>query len=116
MVRQCAWCLRLIDSAGERISQAPLPKLYEASHGICGVCGTLWMEQVLGTQGTQELSLQNQEASGAETLSQAVRRSPQETITQLILQLQQQRTSPPRNDPPSKNPSPQRKGNLRIIT
>lgn len=45
MVRQCAWCLCLIDGAGERISPTPLPKLYEASHGICTVCGTTWMEQ-----------------------------------------------------------------------
>jgi len=43
MVRQCAWCLCLIDCAGERLSSSPLPKLYEASHGICSVCGTLWM-------------------------------------------------------------------------
>ena len=50
MLRQCAWCLRLIDHMGERLSTQPLPKLYEASHGMCGVCGALWMEQVL-TQG-----------------------------------------------------------------
>lgn len=48
MIRQCAWCLRLIDGAGARISQQPLPKLYEASHGICSVCGWLWMDQVAG--------------------------------------------------------------------
>ena len=48
MVRQCAWCLRLIDANGERISPAPLPKLYEASHGMCGICGKLWIEQVMG--------------------------------------------------------------------
>ena len=47
MLRQCAWCLRLINHVGERISTQPLPKLYEASHGMCGVCGALWMEQVL---------------------------------------------------------------------
>jgi hypothetical protein len=47
MLRQCAWCLRLIDQVGERLSAQPLPKLYEASHGMCGVCGALWMEQVL---------------------------------------------------------------------
>ncbi len=46
MLRQCAWCLRLIDLAGERVSTQPLPKLYEASHGMCSVCGTLWIEQV----------------------------------------------------------------------
>lgn len=54
MVRQCAWCLRLIDITGERISTAPLPKLYEATHGMCGVCGALWMEQALGLQGTRQ--------------------------------------------------------------
>jgi hypothetical protein len=47
MLRQCAWCLRLIDHVGERLSTQPLPKLYEASHGMCGVCGALWLEQVL---------------------------------------------------------------------
>ncbi len=46
MRRQCAWCLYLINQNGERITSQPLPnKLYEASHGICGVCGQLWMEQ-----------------------------------------------------------------------
>ena len=49
MIRQCAWCLRLIDNVGERISQHSLPKLYEASHGMCSVCGSLWMEQALDT-------------------------------------------------------------------
>lgn len=46
MVRQCAWCLRLINSQGERISAFPLPKLYEATHGMCQNCGILWMEAV----------------------------------------------------------------------
>jgi hypothetical protein len=55
MARQCAWCLRLIDINGERISPAPLPKLYEASHGMCGICGALWIEQVLGGQGAQSV-------------------------------------------------------------
>jgi hypothetical protein len=50
MVRQCAWCLCLIDSQGTRLSVIPLPKLYEASHGICGVCGKQWMEQVVHEQ------------------------------------------------------------------
>lgn len=47
MMRQCAWCLCLIDEVGERISALPFPKLYDASHGMCGECGVLWMEQVL---------------------------------------------------------------------
>ncbi len=46
MLRQCAWCLRLINHVGERLSTQPLPKLYEATHGMCSVCGALWMEQV----------------------------------------------------------------------
>lgn len=47
MQRQCAWCLRLMDSIGEPISSIPVPKMYEASHGICRVCGNLWLEAVL---------------------------------------------------------------------
>jgi hypothetical protein len=49
MIRQCAWCLHLIDDAGERISPLPLPKLYEVSHGMCTACGSLWLEQVLSS-------------------------------------------------------------------
>lgn len=55
MVRQCAWCLCLIDKKGGRISSAPLPKLYEASHGICHECGASWMDQVV-EQDAQENS------------------------------------------------------------
>lgn len=47
MVRQCAWCLCLIDSSGERLSSSPLPKLYEASHGICSVCGKKWIARAI---------------------------------------------------------------------
>jgi hypothetical protein len=46
MVRQCAWCLRLMNSVGERTSALPVPKIYEASHGICQVCGVLWLASV----------------------------------------------------------------------
>ena len=53
MVRQCAWCLRLINSAGELISVMPLPKLYEASHGICSACGASWIEDVLVAENQQ---------------------------------------------------------------
>ncbi|MBA2396231.1 MAG: hypothetical protein H0V70_26190 [Ktedonobacteraceae bacterium] len=67
MLRQCAWCLRLIDQAGECVSNQPLPKLYEASHGMCGVCGALWMEQVL-TQGSSFYL--EEDKQGTETLSQ----------------------------------------------
>jgi hypothetical protein len=51
-VRQCAWCLRLMDDAGERISPLPVPKNYEASHGICKLCGSHWLETICGTDGT----------------------------------------------------------------
>ena len=50
MVRQCAWCLRLIDDAGERISLLPKPKIYEATHGMCYICGQQWIEQAIQTQ------------------------------------------------------------------
>ncbi len=46
MVRQCAWCLRLINYRGEPISTFALPKLYEATHVMCQSCGLLWMEAV----------------------------------------------------------------------
>ncbi len=46
MVRQCAWCLRIIDNHGERVSTIPQPKLYEATHGICYICGMQWLEKV----------------------------------------------------------------------
>ena len=66
MLRQCAWCLRLIDLAGKRLSAQPLPKLYEASHGMCSVCGTLWMEQVLSSLTPQAPSLYLEEYSNQE--------------------------------------------------
>jgi len=47
MQRQCAWCLRLMDSIGERISSRPVPKIYEAANGMCRTCGDLWLEQVM---------------------------------------------------------------------
>ncbi|QBD79706.1 hypothetical protein EPA93_28505 [Ktedonosporobacter rubrisoli] len=84
MLRQCAWCLRLIDGMGKRISNVPLPKLYEASHGMCNICGVLWMKQVLeepleteeraqgsaeGTVGTSEKARQEVSlATGADAL------------------------------------------------
>ena len=51
MVRQCAWCLRLINKAGERTSALPLTKIYEASHGICTDCGIIWLESVKDLNG-----------------------------------------------------------------
>jgi hypothetical protein len=47
MQRQCAWCLRLMDSIGEPISPLPVPKIYEASHGMCKACGDLWLEHAI---------------------------------------------------------------------
>ena len=48
MVRQCAWCLRLVNSQGEPISRFAIPKLYEATHVMCQSCGLLWMEAIEG--------------------------------------------------------------------
>jgi hypothetical protein len=47
--------LHLIDSAGEHISAHPLPKIYEATHGICFTCGLEWMEQLMETEKAQAL-------------------------------------------------------------
>ncbi len=55
MVRQCAWCLHLINNAGERLSLSPLPKMYNASHGICDICGSQWIEQALEGQETLDV-------------------------------------------------------------
>ena len=98
MVRQCAWCLRLIDDAGERISLSPLPKLYEASHGICEVCGSLWMEQVLRAPGTLVTDLHYESStSGTPAAPLAERQGlPLQAITELILQLQQREAEKPK--------------------
>ncbi len=58
MKRQCAWCLRLMNSAGEHLSPTPLPKLYDATHGMCGVCGMRWMEQAMGSQDMTDVCIQ----------------------------------------------------------
>lgn len=47
MIRQCAWCLRQINSMGEPLSSKPLPKNYEATHGMCRECAIQWLEAVL---------------------------------------------------------------------
>ena len=47
MQRQCAWCLRLLDSTGDTISTIPVPKIHKASHGMCKTCGNLWLEHAL---------------------------------------------------------------------
>jgi hypothetical protein len=36
-----------MNQRGERISLQPVPKIYEATHGMCRVCGLHWLEQVL---------------------------------------------------------------------
>ncbi len=46
MRRQCAWCLRFMNDFGEPVS-APQPKNYELSHGMCRLCGSLWLEQAI---------------------------------------------------------------------
>jgi hypothetical protein len=38
--------LRLIDGMGEHISPMPVPKIYEASHGMCQACGNSWLAAV----------------------------------------------------------------------
>ncbi len=57
LTRQCAWCLCLMDNEGERISQQPLPKLYNATHGMCCVCGVLWLEQMARDMGLDMFDL-----------------------------------------------------------
>lgn len=47
MVRQCAWCLRLIDDVGTPLSSRPEPKNYKATHGMCLECGVRWLADVL---------------------------------------------------------------------
>lgn len=46
----------MTNGSGERVSHLPLPKLYEASHGMCRVCATRWMEQVLISSGIEALN------------------------------------------------------------
>lgn len=58
MQRQCAWCLRFMDSFGEPVS-APQPKRYEVSHGMCRICGLLWLEQALRDTDEQEAKRKN---------------------------------------------------------
>jgi hypothetical protein len=67
MQRQCAWCLRLMDSIGEPTSLLPVPKIYEASHGICRVCGDSWLEEA--TQDTQKHAAVHSLAVRAEVTS-----------------------------------------------
>ena len=70
MVRQCAWCLRLINSIGERTSVLPMPKIYEASHGMCRVCGASWLEAVGGfnSNGSAAVAAQPEDEDTSERL------------------------------------------------
>lgn len=36
-----------MDDLGKRISVSPVPKAYDATHGMCKVCGDLWLAEVL---------------------------------------------------------------------
>ena len=67
MQRQCAWCLRLIDDFGVRISVMPVAKTYEASHGMCTVCAGIWLEEVLQDTEKQRVALSH--PPQAETIS-----------------------------------------------
>ena len=60
MVRQCAWCLHLINSTGERQTSSPLPKIYEASHGICRVCGETWLAGAMDSYPTNQCEYEEQ--------------------------------------------------------
>ena len=40
-----------MDSGGVRISSLPVPKIYAASHGMCQVCGALWLEDAMEADG-----------------------------------------------------------------
>ena len=72
MVRQCAWCLRLMNNEGERTSMLPVPKIYEATHGMCQVCGGLWLEQALGNEDvSSQLVVPNQQEMVTETTCSA---------------------------------------------
>ncbi len=64
LVRQCAWCLRLMNSRGERTSALPVAKIYEATHGICRVCGILWLETVGESNGNAGAMVISQSEDG----------------------------------------------------
>jgi hypothetical protein len=57
MVRQCAWCLRLMDISGQRTSVLPVPKIYEASHGMCKECAQRWLKDALQALENESLPL-----------------------------------------------------------
>jgi hypothetical protein len=111
MVRQCAWCLCLINSMGERISSSPLPKLYEASHGICSACGTAWLTQAIETSNIQKSIYPIGEVNHKVSMggnSAMDQQEQAELVTQFILQLQQPR--------PKQSSLPKGKRHSRIIS
>ncbi len=36
-----------MNSVGEPTSLKPVPKMYEASHGMCRTCGILWLQKAI---------------------------------------------------------------------
>jgi uncharacterized protein YjiK len=34
-----------MNNAGERTSSLPVPKIYDATHGMCKECGALWLQE-----------------------------------------------------------------------
>lgn len=101
MVRQCAWCLCLINSAGERLSSRPVPKLYEASHGICDICGVQWMKQVVAADSAQSTSQRHMvdAMDGKESKILQELGCPEE-IVQMVLQLQERSAEASRSSLP----------------
>jgi hypothetical protein len=61
MVRQCAWCLHLINNVGERLSLQPVPKSYDATHGMCRICGAVWLGKAVNAEQLQALFAQCEE-------------------------------------------------------
>lgn len=88
MVRQCAWCLRLINNTGKRLSIFPVPKLYEASHGICGICGVEWMEQVIDAEKSAGMLRHPEQEVNATHEDVRTEIECQESMTRLLQQLQ----------------------------
>jgi hypothetical protein len=86
MLRQCAWCLRLINSEGDRLSPLPKPKLYEASHGICEICAMQCMQQ-LTLPDVPEYHKQD----AIDRCIEKISREQQETTVSLRRRLQPQR-------------------------
>jgi hypothetical protein len=52
----------MIDHFGERIS-SPQPKHYEVSHGMCRVCGSVWLEQAICETDKQEVKPRKRKTS-----------------------------------------------------